>query len=470
MFSLILTACLFPSSDGERPLALVAFEQTRRALNANRIEWGAAPRGNFEKEITFTSRYAANGDMIFENRGDPEGWTRHSRQTLQGYHRLPQLYLVGSDGTWWYEETSVCADFWKRDGQPSLWDDEIRDVRGIGMFPRSGTMDFGKGIEAIWGTMDDPIVRWTEEQRDGIYVVTGENRIGIRITWHIDPDRGWNAERVVAEIGNQRWEAVSDLAQFGDTWFPAQTHYFEDGELTEVITLRSADLDHATTPPRFTPIDIGLEPGMKVSVKNGPRPVSGQHTWNGEQWIEHATFVADVKAGLRDSGPTVKAQHQRGYFDSPYLTQAQRERAKADRQQSLLRYALTRHNDRWVRYVREFITRYNLNTEQQESAWRIHKDCVGAADEVIQRIRNRLEEALNRRAKAVEEAKPDEQERADTELKRLREPIDRIFAERLQPRLDKLPTEAQRRAAEQRAGNETAPDNAAPKAPPPDRP
>ncbi len=112
----------------QRPEALAAMEETRRAILSGHVEWSVMPEGDEKRVMSFVSRYALNGDLIFENRGDREGWTIFEPETRKGTSRIPQLYLVGMDGTWCYQETDLRVTGWKRDGRRSPWDEDIRDI------------------------------------------------------------------------------------------------------------------------------------------------------------------------------------------------------------------------------------------------------------------------------------------------------------------------------------------------------
>jgi hypothetical protein len=107
--------------------------------------------------------------------------------------------------------------------------------------------------------------------------------------------------------------------------------------------------------------------------------------------------------------------------------------------------------DEWERFTREFIARFKLHDERGDAAWRILRDCqeqrskyLGAQRERILRLQERL--AVN---------KDDDADRLLLELESvlrefedMKRPIDAIFEKQLKPRLDKLPTRAERAAVE----------------------
>lgn len=109
---------------------------------------------------------------------------------------------------------------------------------------------------------------------------------------------------------------------------------------------------------------------------------------------------------------------------------------------------------RWEQYTREFIERYRLDPGQTQKALDILKDCKEQAGSYL-RGKGAQIEALDKRIESSKaEAGPDAKERSKvlselTEARaKLIEPVDQIFEKQLKPRLEKLPTRAQRQAAE----------------------
>jgi hypothetical protein len=95
--------------------------------------------------------------------------------------------------------------------------------------------------------------------------------------------------------------------------------------------------------------------------------------------------------------------------------------------------------DQWEQYVQQFIERYKLNEEQASRAHKILKSC-----------QNQRERYLRGRAEQLEKLDRQEaKEQADITAQRtkLMAPIDNIFERQLKPRLEKIPTRAQREAA-----------------------
>lgn len=105
----------------------------------------------------------------------------------------------------------------------------------------------------------------------------------------------------------------------------------------------------------------------------------------------------------------------------------------------------------WEAYVREFIQRYQLDEGQTQRAQSILKDCQDMAQRIMQKNKAAIEE-LDKKVLELGQSKEGDKLRELTEINarrtKLTEPIDQIFERQLKPRLEKLPTRAQRQAAE----------------------
>ncbi len=440
------------------PPALTALEQARAGLLSGCIEWSVLPQGDENKALFFVSRYASSGDLIFENRGDSEGWTEFDWETGKGVSRYPQLYMVNPEGVWHFQETGLSCSVAKAGDARSRWEQEMRDVRAMGITPFSSSMEHTRGIASIWGSAGDPVVEWRTDIEDELHVVVARRRSGASVTWHINPARGWNAERVEFDNGTERWTAVSSLAQFGETWFPQETRYYRNDELQEVIQVRTASFNGPEDPPRFTPTHLGVEPGANVILQGVEQHPQGPDlpVWNGDKIAPLREWLDDVRSGRRQPGPNIRRASARGYLESPYDTPEQLARRELAHRTAVIRSQTERHVGLWERYVRQFIERYRLDKEQADRAWAIFLECRRRADEYIQRRRDRFTELISQVLAARKAGQNEKAEELASQVQRLREPIDRIFEESLKPRLEKLPTRAQRAAAEAAPASQAA--------------
>ncbi len=106
----------------------------------------------------------------------------------------------------------------------------------------------------------------------------------------------------------------------------------------------------------------------------------------------------------------------------------------------------------WEAYVRDFIQRYQLDEGQTQRAQGILKDCQEMANRLIQKRKPELER-LDRQLQELGQSSDADKLKQLSELNQKRtklfEPVNEIFEKQLKPRLERLPTRAQRQAAEQ---------------------
>ena len=105
----------------------------------------------------------------------------------------------------------------------------------------------------------------------------------------------------------------------------------------------------------------------------------------------------------------------------------------------------------WETHTRQFIEKYKLNDEQAQKANSILRDCQEQGRRHMTKNKSRFE-TIDQKLKDLKTA--DKKQRSakmsalNDQQKKLREPVDRIYEKQLKPRLEKLPTRAQSKAAE----------------------
>ncbi len=106
---------------------------------------------------------------------------------------------------------------------------------------------------------------------------------------------------------------------------------------------------------------------------------------------------------------------------------------------------------KWEQYVRDFIDRYQLDADQQGRAYRVLRNCQDQAERML-RSRQPTIDRLDRQAEGLrgqnDQASRQQLEKITAKRARLVEPLDAIFEKQLKPRLEQIPTRAQREAAE----------------------
>lgn len=449
-FILITNLALGQGPVTKMPDALQALESSRKAIANGRVEWTSTTTGEQERVLNFVSRYAANGDMIFEERGDDDGWITRNLQTGKGEDRFPRLYLKNSDGQFHYKETSLLAMWWgnPEDQTAKLRWNRVKDFRGVGLCASSWSAEDSVGSKSLWGSGVDPFVAVTQENVAEHVVVTAETENGARFRWYLNPEKGWNAERMTYEHGQENNEAIIVLEKYGDTWLPARSDFYHGGALQETIEIKSAELNVPNGPRRFTLADVGMQPGEQLAPQHKSFEKGKPPVWNGENVSEWDDWMADLKSGKRAWGARMQRVNRRESFESPYLTDEQRERGRLARIELERRSAVKAHEGLWSRYVRDFIAKYALNTEQTQKALVILSDCQRLANEYVTKKRDNFQQIQNDISAAQSNSNKEAEAKHREQMTRLRKPIDDIFAKQLVPRLDKLPTREQRRNAE----------------------
>ena len=110
----------------------------------------------------------------------------------------------------------------------------------------------------------------------------------------------------------------------------------------------------------------------------------------------------------------------------------------------------------WERYVREFIARFSLTEAQISQAERILKDCQERAAQIMRARASQIADLDKQIADATAAGKDSKDKDAARRItvlqeqrKKIVEPVEAIFDRDLKPRLDAIPTRAQRRAVEE---------------------
>lgn len=429
--------CLNAPARADRPKALLVLEESRRSL-AGEIDWELEMIGHKPERLRFISRFATNGDSIFEVRGDERGYTDFENGMPKG--RWPLLYLENGDGFWETRETSTGAALWRIRGPGAAEDLRLRLQRGatkvirrVGSAP---TVEMLRGDHpGIWnlGPPNEPAT-WSEEARGSEVIVTATYRSGDRIIWWLDADRQNNPVRVVREHkGETAGEARSQLRRYGETWFPAVCEYRSAGRPYAVV--RVSDAQFGDAPRRFTPADIGMDPGVNVAGQSFQADVL---IWNGDELCSPEEWGRDLESGKRRRGPWIQRMAEQRY-DSPYMSDEERAMYRAAVHNAETMAVLGQRAMLWERYVSDFIRRFHLNAEQAAAAWRVHGQCLDIANQHLTKRRSEIEEAARALTDAQQKHDGAAEKAAQARIEKLMAPVDEIVEKQLKPRLDDLP-------------------------------
>jgi len=460
LIAMQLLSSTSPDLVGPTPKAIQQMLSSRDGLGSGRLEWtrtsvvtGAPVRQHFR------SRFALNGDAVFENRGDDAGWVFVDPATGEGTSRFPEIFLSNGDGFWSYMETSrravrfdrslnPASPAWPRestgaDESTALLAGRIQDVRWLGIHYGLESMEQGDFRIQNPGRVEGVPYTWESKERDGKHVVRQIVAEGWTTEWVIDPQRGWNAESVVIRSpeGERLAETHCVLEKLGDRWFPTFVTCYQSGILVDIVEVESGAFDADGGPAEFTPGEI-LEAGVQIVT----RPSGERLVWDGNTTLNWPDWRDGVLAGAYQPGPNV-LRAEAG-IPSPYATPEQiAERAELTRR---LRQDMTvRHwFGEWERFVAETIVTYKYVERQQELAREILKKCQERGHEYLAGAEERIHTAREELAEARRQADAPRVERAERKLEALREPIDEIFERMLKPRVLGLATDEQREAVE----------------------
>lgn len=249
-------------------------------------------------------------------------------------------------------------------------------------------------------------------------------------------------------------EVVCTLQKFGEVWFPKQADYYEGGQRAYSVEVTRAEFNAPDAPRRFTPVDLGIEPGSIVSWVNRPSP-GPVMVWDGETVLPDVdAFHALVRAGKRQWGPTFQKLQRGETIIDPYQTEENRRRMEVTNRKFHAEHVFNRHLSLWESYVRNFIQRYELREEQAEQALKILKRCQDGAESATRHARTECLPLLTEFLASGQPLEDKKQKRLNELIEQIVEKVDRIFNEDLKPKLEPIPTRAQREAAERRAATQ----------------
>jgi len=469
----------------ERPEALERMVAYRSALATAEIDLrktyysgGGALDG--EPRTIFKQIKSAGDRHIHVLRGDQYGIV--IRSTSGGVSpvggRSPEYRLECPGESWRRSEDSpVTSRFAHRNR-------EYRDPRTLGA---ASAVASGDIHDVVWDDrVPAPAARRYEESTEGDLCAVRVRSTTFTRTYWLDPSRGWSPVRVREEYQDGNWsESRSTLELMDGVWFPRTVYFFssnhrEGQEPAIVFEVDRAEFNRPEHPATFIPADIGVDVGTMVfDYDIAARSSSGR--WDGEKVVSHGDYRRRLVAGEIREGPMFLAQLQRsGRADSARGAPAAGAGAEGrvagaspgtDRPvdsagpsapiaKGLLAEAKHNIESFWEAYVREFIGRYQLNAEQRQKSWGILRSCQEQGDAHVNKHKSELDR-LDQRIKALPNLKGEERVKGEAQIKRDRQrllkPLDDIFERQLKPRLDKLPTRAQRKAAEERKAPATRP-------------
>lgn len=303
--------------------------------------------------------------------------------------------------------------------------------------------------DAVWGGIRSDLRKsavFSEETRADLVIVTARLAGGARVEWVVNSLKGWNVERVRVLVGDEtQRETVSLLKSYDGVWFPEAVTTYVDGQLASAVQVRGASFNAPEHPQRLTETDLGIEPGMERIAQGAGAGSQPRMLWNGTRLVSREDFEAAVRRGEAQFGPTVLAWKQH----------VQRSGTPANERPDILlraydpRASIHKKLSLWEQYTESFIERFKLGDDQTQKARQILKECQDRANSLIDRRKTQIEEFYQR----VEALRRPESTDEDTWTRIRREEkkaigfLDEIFSDELCPKLDALPSRAQRESA-----------------------
>jgi len=439
---LSVLAAVAAALPGEKPAALRELQASRAYLRTGRIIWSTRcnlPRErddiiwywhSYDVPRYFVSQFTPNEYMVEDN-GDPQGivWPMRDGAPHPVVGLLRRRYLWAEDKSWQYREMDSSASV--RDSR----DLPIVDARALGVAAGlASTPDFAAWLSAA-GTEDATY----EVQETGGLCHVSEIR-GKSVTEYVlDPQRGWNAVRVTRSSGGEIIsEARSKLTKYGDAWFPEQVELYSrehmnGEEPVYVIDVLFAAFNQPEDPQSLTPESMGVDVGMTIDVYGpGPGRPKARYFWDGKKMITEQEFSARLASGELEYGPRTKLAMN--FVDA-------------------MAPDLEAWEERWKHYTIDFANKYQLDSAQSSHAWRILVDCVTSGHQYLDRHKEEIEKIRDQMRELVDpsESKPagasEKAQQLAQRMLELRAPLTEIFLGRLVPRLEEIPTRAQREAA-----------------------
>lgn len=447
----IVLLILSLATDGfgpEKPPALIAMIEARKSARTVDINWTLKTRIGPEqyRECGYVARRAANGDYIFEQRGDQDGVVEYDDQG-RARSAFPLITLYTADGMYQVRETVTILDVVSDPKKAEMWRKlQAQDALAFGLTPLANQTS-SRFETAVSDFINPRLPRVYKQSSEGdLFVVT--MRVGYSepyhyVVWHIDPKRNWNAERIACRYGeseDSQYEAVISLEQYDGFWFPDAIVYYQHHLLTHVYSTRRARFNQPGDPAAFTPADIGAEPGFTITYRGAPPyPLTEMMLWGGDKIMPASEYSAAVKRGEIQDGPLIQQFQLYGEIKRPY----------PDLDPVDQNFPPEDVLSPWREYVLNFIVKHALNAEQTQKSWQILSQCEIRGRAYLHKQKSELDR-LNARLDAARGTKAFPRVREETAECRhkLLLPIGDIFEQDLKPRLDGLLTRSQRARAQ----------------------
>lgn len=414
----------------------------------------------------YTTRIAGN-DVAVTHHGDEEGvFARLANGApAVGADYNGERSLLRSNGELWeHPENAPFANTWSPDRAPFF---ELFDMRRMGLdsSPLQQPLSDQRRAAGL------PDLEYKVERDGGLTLVRGRSPTGTEYRWWLDTHKDNAVIRTaVYQNGRAIGQTDYDLEQFDDVWFPARITQYRLGagdvvgvRASRVINIVRAEFNRDSHPKILTPEDIGIEVGTSI---RGQDPGCRHGVWDGAEVIATTEFLTRAQSGQLRRGPTVTRElvHRGGLPESQLegLPTAAAKRAAwpgPPEQRERTAWGPVPFESDWEAYTRRFITRHKLAADQTQRALDILKDCKAQAAQFLARHKDncvKIDEDLKAAKSAAGESQPEKARAIAARIRPLREGVERIRKNELEPRLERVLTTEQRRAADKSLGSDAA--------------
>jgi hypothetical protein len=450
-------ACRPFHAQQELPPALAALVADRMSVANGEVEftWSSS---RWRETRHYTSRFTADDQLLIWH-GDEEGvlWRdADGRPRTRTVSDVAPYYTLAHNGyTWLVNDGAPLGDVRRQAGAVS----GAPDMRSLG---------FTVGVP-FWDPDQSLALPGAEyvvsEGPDAVRVVAvlGD----LRTTWTLDPQSRLPVSIRQERRGELLREARIQLARTGDRWYPRSVEFFTSDhkgglEPSETIRVTRARFDAPDLPQQITPADIGIDAGFNAIEYDENMRRVGNRIWDGSALVSSEEYSERVRRGELQPGEHFKRNVARASLmqrEAAALLAETPERHGPARRPRLFA-PLEEWEGEWDRYVRDFCERYDLDASQRQHAQRLLQDCKARARDYIQRKQHAVD-AFERARTNFLKLGPAEQAARKHALAQQRAalvaPLSEIFETRLKPGLEKLPTRAQRRAADPQPASATRP-------------
>lgn len=436
-----------PPAPGSRlPESLRAALSQRDRVQTGWIEYAATDFRRERKPIYFTAEFTPN-EVLTLLHGDEKGYIGDELRPDKPYGTLNT-----PSGTFEHEGDYIHGVV----SSPTLARAYSPLSFGLGVASAFSARRLNE-VQAEWDAPDRNL-RF-EERREGDLVVVTRYDDKFRTTWWLDPKREFNPVRIRTESdGSLVSETRIALDQFDGAWFPREVATYRADAAGEqapvqILSVIAASFNQPDQPKVLTPADAGFEPGMLVENRE-PQASGPQLIWDGEKPVPDYEFHERVRAGEIKRGARNRAALDARPAAPPELIEAAQRGLRSD---ETAPSALGARLRAWKRYTEDFIKRFGLDDDQAQKARQLLADCEDRARQYVSGHRDRFDPVERDLETAARSGARDDRGRARERLAELLKPVDEIFEDVLKPRLEKIPTRAQRdglEAAQQRRAAE----------------